>query len=93
MRVFSILAVAGALSVIQPVLAEAGPRHFFKDRIEDRIDRRENRRDEAVDHGRWDVLEDRIDRREDRCDRNNTCQTPFLNHWERHSWWRLLGNN
>jgi len=46
-----------------------------------------------VDHGRWDVLEDRIDRREDRCDRNNTCQTPFLNHWERHSWWRLLGNN
>ncbi len=41
------------------------------DRIEDRVDRRESRRDEAVDHGPLDVIEDVLDRREDRRDRRN----------------------
>ena len=39
------------------------------DYIEDRIDRREDRRDRAVNHGPRDRLEDRIDRRENRWDR------------------------
>ncbi len=39
------------------------------DHIEDRIDRREDRRDRAVNHGPLDRLEDRLDRRENRWDR------------------------
>ncbi|MCI5043759.1 MAG: hypothetical protein MRY72_03595 [Aquisalinus sp.] len=38
------------------------------DLIEDRLDRRESRRDEAFDRNRRDVIEDRIDRRESRRD-------------------------
>jgi hypothetical protein len=48
------------------------------DRYENKVDRRESRRDEAYDHGRRDVAEDRLDRaesvldrREDRVDRRN----------------------
>jgi len=43
--------------------------HVNPDRVEDRMDRRENRRDEAVDHGPLDVIEDHLDRAEDRRDR------------------------
>lgn len=39
------------------------------DLVEDRLDRRENRRDERYDHGRRDRREDVRDRREDRRDR------------------------
>ena len=93
MRILTAAAIMASLSLtlFAPVTANAGPRHFIKDRVEDRMDRRENRRDEAVDHGRLDRLEDRVDRREDRCDRRNSCKTPWLNKWERHSWWRLWG--
>ena len=48
------------------------------DRFENKVDRRESRRDEAYDHGRRDVIEDRLDRaenvadrREDRIDRRH----------------------
>jgi len=39
------------------------------DRFEDRVERRESRRDEAVDLGRRDVIEDRLDRAESVLDR------------------------
>jgi hypothetical protein len=42
--------------------------HPCFDRVEDRADRRESRRDERVDHSRRDVREDRRDRRESRRD-------------------------
>ncbi len=94
MRILTTAAIVFTLAAAtsMPVAVQAGPRHFIKDRVEDRLDRRENRRDEAVDHGWRDRLEDRIDRLEDRCDRNNACTTPLLNKWERYSWWRLWGN-
>ena len=41
------------------------------DRIEDRHDRRESIRDEAVDNGLLDVIEDHIDRAESRKDRRD----------------------
>lgn len=39
------------------------------DLVEDRLDRRESRRDERIDWSRRDVREDRADRRESRRDR------------------------
>lgn len=39
------------------------------DRFEDRVDRRESIRDEAIDYGRLDVIEDRFDRAESVLDR------------------------
>ena len=63
----------------------------LKDRIEDRIDRRESIRDERVDHGRWDVIEDRIDRRESRRDRAGLTSPRFVHRWERRSWKRRWG--
>lgn len=63
-----IILTTAAISLGLAVLAGqagAGP----LDRLEDRIDRRENLRDERVDHGRRDVIEDRLDRLEDRLDR------------------------
>lgn len=39
------------------------------DRFENKVDRRESRRDEAYDFGRRDVREDRLDRAESKADR------------------------
>lgn len=61
------LSLALVMSLAAPVTAHGV--HVNPDRIEDRMDRRENRRDEAVDHGPLDVIEDYIDRAEDRHDR------------------------
>ena len=78
------------IGVALPVTA--GPRNHAWDRIEDRLDRLENRRDERVDHGPRDRLEDRIDRWEDRRDRNGKPTPRFINRWEHRSWKRRWGN-
>ena len=71
---------------VAPALAEG---HIDLDRIEDRIDRRESRRDERVDRGKLDVIEDRIDRFESVLDRNGIERTPRIDRHERRSWWRF----
>ncbi|KIC37793.1 hypothetical protein [Leisingera sp. ANG-M7] len=60
-----ILSAAVALPMTAPAFAANGE---VIDRVENRADRRENRRDEAVDTGVWDVVEDHLDRAEDRRD-------------------------
>ncbi|MEL6360514.1 MAG: hypothetical protein AAFR21_05470 [Pseudomonadota bacterium] len=63
-----------AMSVATPAFAgqwRVNP-NKCPDLIEDRIDRRESRRDERHDYSRLDVVEDRLDRREDRRDRSVT---------------------
>ncbi len=62
--------------------------HRNLDRIEDRIDRIESRRDERVDLGPRDVIEDRIDRAENVLDRAGIENTPRIDRHERRSWWR-----
>ena len=62
--------------------------HINLDRIEDRIDRRESRRDERVDLGPRDVIEDRIDRAESVLDRAGIERTPVVDRHERRSWLR-----
>ncbi len=63
------------------------------DRIEDRIDRRENIRDEAFDRGPIDVIEDKLDRIEDRRDRRGLARPSAIDRHERRSWTRLWGGN
>ncbi|MEJ6403032.1 hypothetical protein [Yoonia sp. 2307UL14-13] len=58
------------------------------DRVEDRIDRIESRRDERVDRGPLDRIEDRIDRRESVLDRAGVEYTPRIDRHERRSWFR-----
>ncbi len=67
------------------------------DLMEDRADRREDRRDARVDYGRRDRVEDRYDRRENRRDEAVTvCPAsafyyePSARELRRHSreWWR-----
>ncbi|WP_162930176.1 hypothetical protein [Pseudophaeobacter sp. EL27] len=65
----SALVVAMVAVLASPALAHGV--HVNPDRVEDRMDRRENRRDEAVDHGPLDVIEDHLDRAEDRYDRRS----------------------
>lgn len=60
-----ILTAAVALPLAAPAFAANGE---VIDRVENRADRRENRRDEAVDTGILDVVEDHLDRAEDRRD-------------------------
>lgn len=60
-----ILTAAVALPLAAPAFAANGE---VIDRMENRADRRENRRDEAVDTGILDVVEDHLDRAEDRRD-------------------------
>ncbi|MCI5095699.1 MAG: hypothetical protein MRY77_05250 [Rhodobacteraceae bacterium] len=62
-------ALLAALVAVTAVPSFAHGVHLNPDRVEDRMDRRENRRDEAVDHGPLDVIEDHLDRAEDRRDR------------------------
>ena len=67
--------IAAAVSAAQlPALPAAADGAGSPDRIEDRVDRRENRRDEAVDNGPLDVIEDHLDRAEDRQDRRENRQ-------------------
>jgi len=61
------LIVVLSSAIAAPAFAHGA--HVNPDRVEDRMDRRENRRDEAVDHGPLDVIEDHLDRAEDRRDR------------------------
>mgnify|MGYP003679745046 CR=1 FL=1 len=67
------LSLCGAGIVMMSAPAFAGewklnPR-ACPDLVEDRYDRREDRRDSRVDYGRRDRVEDRYDRRENRRDR------------------------
>jgi hypothetical protein len=62
-------ALLAALVAVTAVPGFAHGVHLNPDQVEDRMDRRENRRDEAVDHGPLDVIEDHLDRAEDRRDR------------------------
>lgn len=64
------------LSLAMAVPAFAHEAHLDPDRIENRMDRRENRRDEAVDHGPLDVIEDHLDRAEDRRDYRDVNEAP-----------------
>lgn len=84
MKSISILLVAMTVTAI-PVTASAANNGGFFDRVEDRLDRIESRRDEAVDHGRRDVVEDRVDRWESRRDRANKDSPRFISRWERRS--------
>ncbi len=89
----SIIIATSALVLVGIAMpASAGPRQYIWDRVEDRIDRLENRRDEQVNHGPLDRLEDKVDRWEDRRDRNGKPVPKFLHRWERHSWKHRLLN-
>lgn len=59
------------------------------DRLENRIDRIESRRDERVDLSRADVIEDRIDRFEDFTDRRDLTGPRAERRLERRAvrWW------
>ena len=84
----NVLLLACAMSVgltAAPAMAE--PKRNL-DRIEDRIDRVESRRDERVDRGPLDVIEDRVDRRESVLDRAGIENTPRIDRHERRSWVR-----
>ncbi|MEL6841322.1 MAG: hypothetical protein AAFP85_18715 [Pseudomonadota bacterium] len=89
-RTLVILALTTTLSV--PASTVSADSHINLDRVEDRIDRRESRRDERVDLGRRDVIEDRVDRAESVLDRNGIEYTPRIDRHERRSWWRRWGN-
>ncbi|MFV2052226.1 hypothetical protein [Aliiroseovarius sp. YM-037] len=87
-RLLIIAALAGTVSTASVAVAETGGRW---DRIEDRIDRRENRIDERVTHGRRDRIEDVVDRWEDRRDRAGLPTPGRINRHERRSWIRRWG--
>lgn len=73
--------------------AQAAPRHGVWDRVEDRIDRRENRIDRQQVLGPRDLIEDRIDRREDRRDRAGLHVPRRLDRHERRSWRRIWADH
>ncbi len=86
------LLAGAAVAMLLPMAASAAdtPRSEIRDRVENRLDRIESRRDERVDHGPRDVIEDRIDRWEDRRDYADKPVPRKVNRWERRSWrWRL----
>lgn len=87
-RLLIIAALAGTVSTAGVAVAENGGRW---DRIEDRIDRRENRLDERVTHGPRDRIEDVVDRWEDRRDRAGKPVPRRINRHERRSWFRRWG--
>lgn len=76
--------------IVPAVQASAG--HRVWDRVEDRIDRAENRADERVTYGPRDRIEDVIDRWEDRRDRLNLPRPRWINVHERRSWRRRWGH-
>ena len=79
-------------TLVVPAKVASADSHINLDRVEDRIDRRESRRDERVDLGPLDVIEDRIDRLESVADRNGVENTPRFDRHERRSWWRRWNN-
>ncbi len=85
-----ILTAALLGSVLIAGAAEAN--HRVWDRIEDRIDRAENRIDERVTWGPRDRIEDVIDRWEDRRDYRNLPRPRWINRHERRSWHRRWGH-
>ncbi len=87
-RPLILLALATTVALPLTAVSAFADNRVDLDRVEDRIDRRESRRDERVDLGRRDVVEDRIDRVESVLDRNGIERTPRIDRWERRSWWR-----
>ena len=83
---------AATLLTLGLAQAASADHYRFKDRLEDRIDRRESILDERVDHGRWDVIEDRVDRWESRRDRAGKPSPRFISRWERRSWRKRWGH-
>ena len=63
------------VSLTAPAFAH-GPKAIPFDRIEDRIDRREDIRDRRVTRGPVDRIEDRFDRVENRIDRRDHRRVP-----------------
>ena len=84
----TMLVLVTTIAIPFTALPAAADSHINLDRVEDRIDRRESRRDERVDIGPRDVIEDRVDRVESVLDRNGIENTPRIDRWERRSWWR-----
>lgn len=60
------------------------------DAVEDRIDRAENVRDEAVDKGRWDLAEDKADALEDKGDDAGHEISNRIDRHERRTWRRIV---
>ncbi len=87
-RSTTMLALATIIAIPVMTVSASADSHINLDRVEDRIDRRESRRDERVDIGPRDVIEDRVDRVESVLDRNGIENTPRIDRWERRSWWR-----
>lgn len=83
------VAVATVVMLASPVLAKDGR----VDALEDRIDRAENARDEAVDRGWRDVAEDKVDAREDQADDAGIEKYNAIDRHERRTWRRILRNN
>jgi hypothetical protein len=92
-RALTAVCIAALAITATPTLADAANRGGIRDRIEDRIDRRESIRDERVDLGPRDVIEDRLDRRESRRDRAGLDAPRPIDRWERISWRRFWGNH
>ncbi|WP_295078716.1 hypothetical protein [Tabrizicola sp.] len=83
------VAVAAVVMLASPVMAK-GER---VDAVEDRIDRAENVRDEAVDRGRLDLAEDRADTLEDQFDDQGYEISNRVDRHERRTWRRILRGN
>lgn len=83
------VAVAAVVMLASPVMAK-GER---VDAVEDRIDRAENVRDEAVDRGRLDLAEDRADTLEDQFDDHGYEISNRVDRHERRTWRRILRGN
>ncbi len=92
-RILTAVCIVAVAATAVPSLAEARDRGGIRDRVEDRIDRRESIRDERVDLGPRDVIEDRLDRRESRRDRAGFDTPRPIDRWERISWRRIWGNH
>ena len=85
MRRFLLAAVIAAGAVTAAVPASAKPEHpIVRDRVEDRLDRIENRIDHRHTWGVRDRVEDRIDRREDRFDRRHDGGFTAVDRWGWH---------
>lgn len=83
------VAVAAVVMLAAPVMAK-GER---VDAVEDRIDRAENVRDEAVEKGRWDLAEDKADAIEDKFDEQDYEISNRIDRHERRTWRRILRGN
>ncbi len=92
--IISIAMITAALAACTTPASAAGRTHGqwvldasrCPDLIEDRLDRRESRRDEAFDRNRRDVIEDRFDRRESRRDEMVTRCPASAWVWQGSAW-------